>query len=467
ELEAKHAESLEPVQGEDVEEGDDGSSVTSCLTSVSRQGADTVVGSVSAPGHTGRLESLERKTEQLEERVAALPNEIMSAVRESFQDMFMAALTQALPEIVAQVSDSVLKAVQPWITTQIKNTTQCDPPQLKRKTASRQAVEESCSGTATGGPARLLPGAAPAPGYQSTQEDTGNTVIPPLRYLVTLAGHSDPESPEPRGSVADPNASSARQPLRLGMATGMLGAYEATTTSRHGETAPAECMALTGPGSSTLDGRHDEITGPSRQNNEERPRTDDDWQTVLTLRQKNQQARERKRGTDSTGSTSPTKPHQRRRRTPKLPPLPKEDFEIVLRPHQGLPLKTISTPALGEAIVRACSNEIRAWSTGKGKTAIPSTSKCLVQVSGNPPKQIPLSPTRGHPPSTDIATSSWGTTEGEGRHSCNASTQETANVMRRIIGEYQGSEEDLIEHIKNICTGEQQATPPVAREYQG
>ncbi|KAL1485575.1 hypothetical protein MTO96_010043 [Rhipicephalus appendiculatus] len=31
--------------------------------------------------------------------------------------------------------------------------------------------------------------------------------------------------------------------------------------------------------------------------------------------------------------------------------------------------------------------------------------------------------------------------------------------MRRIIGEYQGSEEDLIEHIKNIYTGEEQATP--------
>ncbi|KAL1469522.1 hypothetical protein MTO96_041022 [Rhipicephalus appendiculatus] len=143
------------------------------------------------------------------------------------------------------------------------------------------------------------------------------------------------------------------------MATGTLGAFEATTTSRHGETAPAENMDLTGPGSSVLDGRHDEISGRSQQNNEERPRTDDDWQTVLTLMQKKQQARERKRGTDSTGSTSPTKPHQRRRRTPKLPPLPKEDFKIVLRPHQGLPLKTISTPALAEAIVTACSNEIR------------------------------------------------------------------------------------------------------------
>ncbi|KAL1467532.1 hypothetical protein MTO96_042106 [Rhipicephalus appendiculatus] len=39
--------------------------------------------------------------------------------------------------------------------------------------------------------------------------------------------------------------------------------------------------------------------------------------------------------------------------------------------------------------------------------------------------------------------------------------------MRRIIGEYQGSEEDLIEHIKNIYTGEEQATSHVAREYEG
>ncbi|KAL1474933.1 hypothetical protein MTO96_037654 [Rhipicephalus appendiculatus] len=78
------------------------------------------------------------------------------------------------------------------------------------------------------------------------------------------------------------------------MATGTLGAFEATTTSRHGETAPAENMDLTGPGSSVLDGRHDEKSGRSGQNNEERPRTDDDWQTVLTLRQKKQQARERK-----------------------------------------------------------------------------------------------------------------------------------------------------------------------------
>lgn len=87
----------------------------------------------------------------------------MSAVRESFLDMFTAALTQTLPEIVAQVSDSVLKAVQPWVSTQIKNATRCDSPLLKRKTASRQAVEESGSGPALGGPVQPLTGTAPAP----------------------------------------------------------------------------------------------------------------------------------------------------------------------------------------------------------------------------------------------------------------------------------------------------------------
>ncbi|KAH7976230.1 hypothetical protein HPB52_010184 [Rhipicephalus sanguineus] len=182
--------------------------------------------------------------------------------------------------------------------------------------------------------------------------------MPPLRYLVRLTGRSEPESPEPRATVADPNASSARPPLRLGMATGTLDAFE-TTTSSHGEPTPAENMNLTGPGSSTMDGRHDGIADTSRQNIEGRPRTDDDWHTVLMLRQTKQQARERKRGTDATASTSPTKPYERRRRTPKLPPLPKEDVKIVVRPHQGMPLKTISTPALAEAIVTACNNEIR------------------------------------------------------------------------------------------------------------
>ncbi|KAH6922053.1 hypothetical protein HPB50_008387 [Hyalomma asiaticum] len=92
ELEAKQVGSSEPVQEAEADDGDDGSSVTSRLTSISRQDADTVVGSASITGSIGRLESLERKTEQLEARVAALPTQIMSAVRESFQDMLIGSL---------------------------------------------------------------------------------------------------------------------------------------------------------------------------------------------------------------------------------------------------------------------------------------------------------------------------------------------------------------------------------------
>ncbi|KAH8031542.1 hypothetical protein HPB51_019112 [Rhipicephalus microplus] len=150
ELEAKQVGSSEPVQEAEAEDRDDGSSVTSHLTSVSRQDADTVVAPAFITGSIGRIESLEHKTEQLEASVAALPTQIMSAVRESFQDMFTAALTQALPEIVAQVSNSVLKAMPPWVIAQIKNTTQSDSPQVKRKPASRQAAEEGFSGPAPG-----------------------------------------------------------------------------------------------------------------------------------------------------------------------------------------------------------------------------------------------------------------------------------------------------------------------------
>ncbi|XP_065296231.1 uncharacterized protein [Dermacentor albipictus] len=137
------------------------------------------------------------------------------------------------------------------------------------------------------------------------------------------------------------------------MATGTLSELQ-TTTRMQGETTPAENMDAT-----NVDRTEDGITGSARHNAGERQRTDDDWQTVLTLRQKKQQARERKRQTDSTGSTNPAKLKKRRRGIPKLPPLPKDDFKIVIRPHQGLPLKTISTPALAEAIVMACDYQIR------------------------------------------------------------------------------------------------------------
>ncbi|KAH8029248.1 hypothetical protein HPB51_024293 [Rhipicephalus microplus] len=61
-LEAKQVGSSEPVQEAEAEDGDDGFSVTSRLTSVSRQEADTVVGPASITGSIGRIECLERKT---------------------------------------------------------------------------------------------------------------------------------------------------------------------------------------------------------------------------------------------------------------------------------------------------------------------------------------------------------------------------------------------------------------------
>ncbi|XP_075535082.1 uncharacterized protein LOC142570597 [Dermacentor variabilis] len=137
------------------------------------------------------------------------------------------------------------------------------------------------------------------------------------------------------------------------MATGTLSELQ-TTTTMQGETTPAENMDLT-----NLDRTEDGITGSVRHNAGGRQRTDDDWQTVLTLRQKKQQARERKRETDSTGSSNSAKLRKRRRGIPQLPPLPEDDFKIVIRPHQGLPLKIISTPALAEAIVMACDYQIR------------------------------------------------------------------------------------------------------------
>ncbi|KAH8036971.1 hypothetical protein HPB51_007640 [Rhipicephalus microplus] len=171
-----------------------------------------------------------------------------------------------------------------------------------------------------------------------------------------LTGHNNPQLSEWRGSVADPTDNSKRQPLRLRMATGTLDSFGAAAPSKHGETTPAYNMDLTKPGLIFMGGRHDEIADQIRPHNEERLWLKDDWQTVLTVRQKKQPARECNRGTDSMGCTSPTKPHQRQRGTPKLP---KEYFKIVVRTHQGLPFKTISTTALAIAIVTACNFPIR------------------------------------------------------------------------------------------------------------
>ncbi|KAL1433407.1 hypothetical protein MTO96_012613 [Rhipicephalus appendiculatus] len=89
---------------------------------------------------------------------------------------------------------------------------------------------------------------------------------------------------------------------------------------------------------------------------------DEGWRTVLTVRQRKLQARERQQaswsgpGTDKQAqglSNNHRKPKYR-----KLPPLPRDDFKVVIRPHQGLPIRTLTSPLLAEAVIAACGNKI-------------------------------------------------------------------------------------------------------------
>ncbi|KAL1427962.1 hypothetical protein MTO96_000303 [Rhipicephalus appendiculatus] len=94
---------------------------------------------------------------------------------------------------------------------------------------------------------------------------------------------------------------------------------------------------------------------------------EDGWQTVLTLRQKKALAQGKKlkanvvenEGNASQPQLSQATPSARRKPfSRKLPPLPKEDFKVVIRPHQGLPLKNFTSPQLAEAVITACRGQV-------------------------------------------------------------------------------------------------------------
>ncbi|KAL1454723.1 hypothetical protein MTO96_027777 [Rhipicephalus appendiculatus] len=94
---------------------------------------------------------------------------------------------------------------------------------------------------------------------------------------------------------------------------------------------------------------------------------EDGWQTVLTLRQKKALAQGKKlkanvvenEGNASQSQLSKATPTARRKPfSRKLPPLPKEDFKVVIRPHQGLPLKNFTSPQLAEAVITACRGQV-------------------------------------------------------------------------------------------------------------
>ncbi|KAL1477926.1 hypothetical protein MTO96_035355 [Rhipicephalus appendiculatus] len=142
------------------------------------------------------------------------------------------------------------------------------------------------------------------------------------------------------------------------MATGKTpDTYASALISQH---APSDApIDLSGPGAST--DAHDKHGKASFSNT---PSTDSDKdadrKTVLTLRQRKQQALEPKRANAAVQDASKTNAYSqpKKKKTYKLPPLPKDDFKIIIRPHQGLPLRNIVSPALAAAIIAACDHQI-------------------------------------------------------------------------------------------------------------
>ncbi|KAH7935314.1 hypothetical protein HPB52_005739 [Rhipicephalus sanguineus] len=161
--------------------------------------------------------------------------------------------------------------------------------------------------------------------------------------------------------LASPNAGSASQQQlrrRLPMATGRTPDTYASVLTSHRATSDAP-MDLSGPGASTdAHDQHVEVRASDT------PSTaidkDADWTTALTLRQGKQQALERKRANAAVQDASKTNSHSvpKKKKSYKLPPLPKDDFKIIIRPHQGLPLRNIVSPALAAAIIEACDHHI-------------------------------------------------------------------------------------------------------------
>ncbi|KAH8023408.1 hypothetical protein HPB51_014523 [Rhipicephalus microplus] len=85
---------------------------------------------------------------------------------------------------------------------------------------------------------------------------------------------------------------------------------------------------------------------------------DASWPAAKSTKKRKQEALEHRRGSaglqDQVKTGTPTF-----KKLPKLPPLLKDDYKIVIRPNQGLPLRNILTPTLAQAIIEACQAGIR------------------------------------------------------------------------------------------------------------
>lgn len=106
--------------------------------------------------------------------------------------------------------------------------------------------------------------------------------------------------------------------------------------------------------------RMDQTTEPVRQQTlyHNTVREDINWQSVRTQKQRKQEALERRRGSvKPQDPATPPKNSLTTRRVPRPPPLPKNDYKIIIRPNQGLPLRNVLTHTLARAIIDACQNE--------------------------------------------------------------------------------------------------------------
>ncbi|KAL1443005.1 hypothetical protein MTO96_046143 [Rhipicephalus appendiculatus] len=124
-----------------------------------------------------------------------------------------------------------------------------------------------------------------------------------------------------------------------------------------------------------------------------------DWQTVLTIRQKKALARAGRKamaaasGYDSSSQhQGPIKPPpvKKKSRVARLPPLPKDDFKIILRPHQGLPIKDLTAPQVSEAVIMAtqrkdCKKRYKQSQQNK-KTTMKSPGLPKAPIKESPPR---------------------------------------------------------------------------------
>ncbi|KAH7964200.1 hypothetical protein HPB51_027562 [Rhipicephalus microplus] len=90
------------------------------------------------------------------------------------------------------------------------------------------------------------------------------------------------------------------------------------------------------------------------------------WQTVLTLQQKKALEKEKKAKSmnflmtsyHQQISTAEATGKSKYRPAYRRLPLSKDDLTIVVRPHQGLPVKNLTSPLLADAVIAACSGKI-------------------------------------------------------------------------------------------------------------